>query len=407
MMTGDGLARDTVAIVLAGGKGARLEPLTRRVCKPALPFGGAYRNIDFSLSNCVNSNIRRIGIATQCKSDQLQRHVNKVWRDAVRTRDEFIAVWPAETRAPATGYRGTADAVFRNLDIIKREGNGLVLVLAGDHVYRMDYRRMLADHVRTKADVTIGCVEVRAEESSQFGILTVDGEHSVERFVEKPQSLDALPQADRILGSMGIYVFDSAFLVRTLQRNAFSRHSGHDFGKDILPGLLGRARVHAHDFGRCSDGYWRDVGTPAAYWRAHIELLDDNPRLRLDDSSWPLRCEGEQPSLTLRYARSAGHQEARSLVASDCAVSGVLHRSVLFSGVCTKSGSVVENSVLLPGSTVGRDCRLSGVIVDSDCQVPDDTVIAAPRRAGSAFLAEEPVVVTAEDFALDAIHACA
>lgn len=409
MLTGEDLARDTVAIVLAGGKGTRLGPLTRHVCKPALPFGGAYRNIDFSLSNCVNSNVRRIGIATQHKPDLLLRHIDGVWKGAARRRGEFIDVWPAEDRAPATGYRGTADAVYRNLETIEREGSGLVLVLAGDHVYRMDYRRMLAFHRCMGADVTIGCVEVRPDEAHQFGILSVSGRGRVDQFVEKPQTPEALPDGDRILGSMGIYVFDSAFLARTLRQNAFFSRSSHDFGKDVLPALLRRAGVFAYPFDDESSrpAYWRDVGTPTAYWRAHLELLDDEPGLRLDDSAWPLRGSGEPPALTLRYARPEAGPTGRSLVAGNCVVSGVLHRSVLFAGVRASKGSVVEDSVLLPGATIGRNCRLSGVIVDSACHVPDNTVIDARRRGNSGIPAEQPIVVTAEDFATDAIHACA
>ncbi len=409
MMRGNSLAQETVAIVLAGGKGTRLGPLTRHVCKPALPFGGAYRNIDFSLSNCVNSNVRRIGIATQHKPDLLLRHIDEVWKNAARRRGEFIAVWPAETRAPVTGYRGTADAVYRNLEVIEREGRGLVLVLAGDHIYRMDYRRMLAFHARMGADVTVGCVDVPAGEANQFGILAVDEDCRIRQFVEKPETPAALPDGDRVLGSMGIYVFDREFLARALRHDAFARRSSHDFGKDILPALLQRARVFAYAFEDGSEGapYWRDVGTPAAYWRAHLDLLDDRPGLRLDDSVWPLRGAGETPALTLRYAPAGAGPRGRSLVARGCVVGGVLHRSVLFDGVRTAGGSVVERSVLLPGATIGRNCRLSGVIVDSDCKVPDDAVIDVRGRSDRTLRADEPIVVTAADFAADTIHACA
>jgi len=296
----DGFTQDTTAVVLAGGKGTRLGPLTRHLCKPALPFGGSYRNIDFSLSNCVNSNIRRIGIATQHKPEALLRHIDEVWSRHARRTGEFIEAWPSETRAPVTGYRGTADAVFRNLDLIERQRRGLVLVLAGDHVYQMDYRPMLAFHRSRRADVTVGCLEVPAGEASQFGVLSVNSEDKIDRFVEKPKTLADLPQQDTVLASMGIYVFEAEFLVRVLRRDAASRTSSHDFGGDILPSLLRASRLYAYRFmtdnGR-KPGYWRDVGTPAAYWRAHLELLDETPSLSLDDAFWPLPSVSGAPAL--------------------------------------------------------------------------------------------------------------
>jgi glucose-1-phosphate adenylyltransferase len=410
MVQGSALARQAVAVVLAGGKGTRLGPLTRDVSKPALPFGAAYRNIDFSLANCVNSDIRRIGVAVQHKPESLLRHLDEVWSQAARRSGEFIEAWPADLRAPRDGYRGTADAVFRNLDLIEGERSPLVLVLAGDHVYRMDYRPMLEFHRRRQADVTVGCIEVPAAEAHQFGILAVDDAGRIERFVEKPKTLDGLPGGDRVLASMGIYVFDSGFLGRVLRRDAFSAASRHDFGGDILPGVLRAADVYAYPFTAdeaSEPGYWRDVGTPAAYWRAHLELLDDTPGLCLDDERWPLPASAARPMLTDRYARSAaGSGRDRSLIAADCSVSGVVHRSVLFSGVEVAGESLVERTIVLPGAVIGRNCRISDAIVDSACRIPDGTIIGPPSFCATRETGE-PAIVTAADFASERSYACA
>lgn len=404
------LADETVAVVLAGGQGARLGALTRHVCKPALPFAASFRNIDFSLSNCVNSGIRRIGVATQYKPEALVRHLGLLWNDVARRRGEFLAAWPAAARAPTTGYRGTADAVFRNLDRIERQHRRLVLVLAGDHVYQMDYRPMLAFHRRQRAAVTVGCIEVPAAEAGQFGVLSVDARSRVERFVEKPATLDGVPADGRVLASMGIYVFDSGFLAGVLREDAGSAASRHDFGGDILPGLVGRDALYAFRFtsGACGrDPYWRDVGTPGAYWRAHLELLEAQPALRLDDPAWPLGGPAHRrghPAASL--TAHAGDAE-RSLIAADCAVSGTVQGSVLFPGSSVGAGSLVEQSVVLPGAAIGRNCRLSGTIVDSDCEVPDGTIIHASWRRNPAGIPCEPVVLTANDFACDRAHASA
>jgi glucose-1-phosphate adenylyltransferase len=402
MITTNDLANDTVAVVLAGGKGTRLGALTHHVCKPAVPFGATYRNIDFSLSNCVNSGIYRIGVAAQHKPERLLRHLDEVWRDVVTGSEHFIAPWTAEERAPRLGYRGTADAVFRNLETIERLDSRLVLVLAGDHVYKMDYRPMLEYHCQRRADVTVGCVEVPVEDAHQFGILTVDRIGRIERFVEKPKTLEELSGgSSRVLGSMGIYVFDTDFLAEVLRRDAFSNRSRHDFGGDILPSVIRDAAVFAYPF-RGPDGdepaYWRDVGTPAAYWRAHMELLGPSPRLRLDDPAWPLTSAGD----TLRLAvRDAGSDHTGtvvdSLVASGCEIRGTVRRSVLFSGVAVSDGADVADTVVLPGAIIGRNCRLRRAIVDSGCRIPDGMIIDSSWRGAFPAGREDPVVVTAED----------
>ncbi|HZD52705.1 MAG TPA: sugar phosphate nucleotidyltransferase [Woeseiaceae bacterium] len=395
------LAADTLAVVLAGGKGTRLGALTKNICKPALPFGAAYRNIDFTLSNCVNSGIRRIGVATQHKPASLLRHIEDVWSTAAAGPSGFIEAWSAQARAPREGYKGTADAVFRNLDLIRGQDPRTVLVLAGDHVYQMDYRPMIEFHRRRRADVTVGCIEIDARDADQFGILSLDRQGRIDRFIEKPKTVDERPPGDTLLASMGIYVFDADFLSRVLHRDAFSTTSRHDFGGDILPSLLRKARVFGYPFlDRAENGsaYWRDVGTPAAYWRAHLELLDASPSLRLDDPGWPLPAGAGRPRMVRYPARtSAGKDFTRSLVAEGCEVSGTVHRSVLFSGARVAQGAIVESSVVLPEAVVGRNCRLSGVIVDGHCRIPDGTVIsAASWRDGAEHV--EPVVLAAEDF---------
>ena len=401
VVTGDGLARNTVAVVLAGGKGTRLGALTRNVCKPALPFGGAYRSIDFSLSNCVNSGIVHVGVATQHRPQSLLRHLDRVWRNVTTDRKHRITPWPAEDRAPMSRYSGTADAVFRNLETIEALGTGLVLVLAGDHVYKMDYRPMLEHHCERKADVTIGCVAVPIEDAHQFGIMSVDELGRISRFVEKPTTLHtALDNGDSVLASMGIYVFDAEFLARVLKLDASSYDSRHDFGRDILPSLVGQANLFAYPF-RDSDGapgYWRDIGTPSAYWRAHLDLLDPSRRLQLDDPIWPLRNRSLVESPPQYIDRNAAGTIACSLVAAGCEVRRArVRRSVLFSGASVAAGSEITESIVLPNAVIGRECRLRGVIVDSGCHIPDGTVIGEWNSGHTGAHAAEPTIVTADD----------
>jgi glucose-1-phosphate adenylyltransferase len=341
----------------------------------------------------------------------LLKHIDELWRGAVNGPGQFVKAWPAEERVPVHGYRGTADAVFRNLDAIERLESRLVLVLAGDHVYKMDYRPMLEYHCEHSADVTVGCVQVEVDEASQFGILSVDPRGRIDRFIEKPKTVAELPDGDRVLASMGIYVFDTHFLADVLRRDAFSSRSRHDFGGDILPNLIRDARVFAYPF-RAPDGdqpaYWRDVGTPAAYWRAHLELLDDSPSLHLDDSQWPMPVARKAPTLMASRARSNRETSVgRSLVADDCVIGGTVRRSVLFSGVHVSERAFIENSVILPGAVIGSSCRLHGVIVDGDCRIPDGTVIESAWRGHASKEREEPIVVTAEDFSADLAYSCA
>jgi glucose-1-phosphate adenylyltransferase len=406
------LADDTVAVILAGGKGTRLEPLTRQICKPALPFGAGYRSIDFSLANCVNSGIGRIGVATQHKPEALHEHLERVWADRVTDPRHFIAPWRAETRAPGTGYRGTADAVYRNLDIIEKLGRRLVLVLAGDHVYQMDYAPLLEQHRRRGATVTIGCIEVPVEDARHFGVLTVDGQGRIDRFVEKPQTRADLPGGlgGPIVASMGIYVFDAELLARVLRLDACSATSKHDFGGDVLPRLIREGDAFAWRF-RAADGqpaYWRDIGTIEAYWRANIDLLGASARIRLDDPGWPLPTGGQAPQLIRRHA-AARDTEATvdALIAGSAKVRGALRRSVVFENAEIRRGAEIVDTVVLPGAVIGANCRLRGVVVDSHCRVPDGTVIDGSVTGAGPLERLQPLVLTGDIASAVPDYACA
>lgn len=388
-------ADDTIAVVLAGGKGTRLDPLTRHICKPALPFGGAFRSIDFTLSNCANSGVRKIGVATQYKPAVLLSHLTRAWSGAAETGPEVVA-WRADELAPDTGYRGTADAVYRNLERIRSDGARLVLVLAGDHVYKMDYRPMLETHCARGADVTVGCLRVPVEDARHFGVLAVGDDGRIERFVEKPQTVAELPGPadDAVLASMGIYVFDADFLERVLVVDANAAESRHDFGGDILPSLIGRARVFAHAFGgadRAAAPYWRDIGTLRGYWQAHMDLLGARPALEIDDASWPIATAGPPPrKIASAIATARGGTIEQSLIGPGCGVAGRVRRSVLFEGSEIGRGAAVVDSVVLPGARVGAGSRLKGVIVDAGCRVPEGAVI---EHDGSRA---DPIVLTAD-----------
>ena len=375
------LARQTLAIVLAGGRGERLGRLTDWRAKPAVPFGGKFRIIDFTLSNCVNSGIRRIGICTQYKSQSLIRHVQRGWSFLDGRFQEFVELLPAQQRLTAAWYQGTADAVYQNLDILRRHAPKYVLVLAGDHVYKMDYGRMLGQHESRGADMSIACVETPLADSTQLGVMRVDDAFRVTGFEEKPAAPAPMPgRPDMALASMGIYVFNAEYLYEELRRDAEEAASSHDFGKDVIPHLVRQgARVYAHRFAEScvnmSEGrpYWRDVGTIDAYWAANMELTRVTPDLNLYDETWPVWTYQEQ----LPPAKFVFDDEDRrgyavdSLVSGGCIVSGSkVRRSVLFSGVRTHSHSLVEDSVLLPNADVARRAVLKRVVLDGSCRIP-------------------------------------
>jgi glucose-1-phosphate adenylyltransferase len=388
---GDDLAGRTTAVVLAGGKGTRLDPLTRNICKPALPFGAIYRCIDFSLSNCVNSGIRTIGVATRYKPDALLAHLQTRWNGTSAGNEPLVHAWRAEERTGRSGVCGTADAVYRNLATIREQKDALVLVLAGDHIYKMDYRPMLAAHRARNAAVTIGCIEAPVESALGLGVLSVAADGCVERLVEKPRSTALVPckSSGNALASMGIYVFDAALLARILPLDAARVASGHDFASDILPQLIEGGHVHAFAFRDPGNtAYWRDIGTLEAYWRAHMDLLGPDPHLTLDDPRWPIGSLPPPRRIAAATTRDSGSIED-SIVPTSSRVAGEVTSSVLGDDVEVARGAQLARSVVLPGAVIGAGSRLNGVIVDAGSRVPAATVIE--RLADS----DAPPVVSA------------
>jgi glucose-1-phosphate adenylyltransferase len=377
------ILRDTFALVLAGGNGTRLGELTRWQCKPAIPFGGHFRNIDFTLSNCINSGVRRIGVLTQYKSHGLIAHLNTGWNFLSRSMGEFLEVWPAQQRIHSGWYSGTADAVFQNLDLVLAQRSRYTLVLAGDHIYKMDYARMLEQHVASGADVTLSCVPVPKESAGSFGVLGVNAHRKVQSFIEKPspatlEHTDLVSTSSTVLASMGIYVFTTDYLVDLLTRDASQSGSAHDFGKDIVPTAVREGRVCAHEFVDAdgTPGYWRDVGTLESYWGAHMELLASNPAMDLYDSRWPIHTAA-QIYPPARIANDAGSNGViNSLLAAGTVVGrSSVTSSVLSTGARVGDGCVVDEAVVLPGARIGAGCKLHRVIVDSNVEVPDGTVV--------------------------------
>jgi len=376
------LTRNTLALIMAGGRGERLKHLTKWRAKPAVPFAGKFRIIDFSLSNCANSGIRRIGVLTQYKSHSLNMHIQRGWGNFRSDLREFVELLPAQQRIDASWYAGTADSVYQNLDIIRAHSPDYVLILAGDHVYKMDYGTMLARHVDFNADITVGCIEVPLDQASAFGVMGVDDDMRINRFVEKPEQPDPIPgKESHALCSMGIYIFNTRFLYEQLIRDADEPKSSHDFGKDIIPGIIGRYRIYAYPFtdaGSNVQAYWRDVGTVDAFWEANLELTAVTPELNLYDEDWPILTLQEQ----LPPAKFIFDEEGRrgsaidSMISGGCIISGAtVRRSLLFSHVSVNDYSVVDSSVILPDVRIGKHCRISRAIIDRGCHIPDGTLI--------------------------------
>jgi glucose-1-phosphate adenylyltransferase len=399
------ITRSTMALVLAGGRGSRLEQLTEWRAKPAVPFGGKFRIIDFTLSNCVNSGIRRIGICTQYKAQSLIRHVQRGWSFLDGRFDEFVELLPAQQRIAVDWYRGTADAVYQNLDILRRHAPDYVLILAGDHVYKMDYGKMLAEHFWRRARMSIACVEVPVADARSLGVMQVDNSWRITGFQEKPASPASMPgKPGTALGSMGVYVFSASFLYDELIRNAGAQDTRHDFGHDIIPRLIRRAdAVYAHNFSdscvNMVEGvpYWRDVGTVDAYWDANIELTKVVPDLNLYDRGWPIWTHQEQ----LPPAKFVFDEDGRRGVAIDSLVSGgdiisgaTVRRSVLFSNVRAHEHSVINDSVVLPDVDIGPGVRLTRTIVDRYCRLPAGLVAGEDRAADSSRFHVTPNGIT-------------
>jgi glucose-1-phosphate adenylyltransferase len=381
------LARDAMAYVLAGGRGSRLKELTDRRAKPAVHFGGKARIIDFALSNALNSGIRRIGVATQYKAHSLIRHMQRGWNFFRPERNESFDILPASQRVSETQwYEGTADAVYQNIDIIEDYGVEYMVILAGDHIYKMDYELMLQQHVDSGAQVTIGCLEVPRMEATGFGVMHVDEKDEIIAFVEKPADPPGIPgNPDMALASMGIYVFHTRFLMDLLRRDAADPTSSRDFGKDIIPYIVEHGKAVAHrftascvrsDFER--EAYWRDVGTIDAYWQANIDLTDITPELDIYDGSWPIWtfAEIKPPAKFVHDDENRRGSAISSLVSGDCIISGsTLHRSLLFTGVRANSYSRLEGAVVLPNVMIGRRAYLKNVVIDSRVVIPEGLVV--------------------------------
>jgi glucose-1-phosphate adenylyltransferase len=399
------LPKRAIALVLAGGRGSRLMNLTDSRAKPAVYFGGKFRIVDFALSNCLNSGIRRIGVVTQYKSHSLLRHLQRGWAFLKTEMNEFVDLMPAQQRSgDESWYRGTADAVLQNRDILESYGADYIVVLAGDHIYKMNYSLMLADHVAKGRNCTVACIAVPRAEASAFGVMAVDEHSMVTEFLEKPADPPAMPgNADMSLASMGIYIFNADYLYKELARDIADPNSSHDFGKDIIPHAVRHGDAAAHPFAlscvpasTVAEPYWRDVGTIDAYWDANIDLTATEPELNLYDQQWPIWTYQAQ----LPPAKFVHNQEDRrgmaieSMVSGGCIVSGHVFRSVLFSSVRVHSFSRVHWSVLLPGVQVGRGASLNRVVIDRGCNIPDGMVIGEDEALDTQRFHRSPNGIT-------------
>ncbi|MEH3085877.1 MAG: glucose-1-phosphate adenylyltransferase [Xylophilus ampelinus] len=390
------LVRRSMALVLAGGRGSRLKQLTDHRAKPAVHFGGKFRIVDFALSNCLNSGIRRMAVLTQYKSHSLLRHIQRGWSFLRPELNEMVDLLPAQQRIDEEHwYRGTADAIYQNLDILRSNRPDYVLVLAGDHVYKMDYSLMIKDHAERGLGCTVGCIEVPRMEATAFGVMAVDGERRIEAFVEKPADPPAMPgHPDTALASMGIYVFDADYLYQLLEDDVNNPESSHDFGKDVIPRAVAAGRALAHPFSMSSvprgtgiEPYWRDVGTIDSFWSANLDLASLMPELDIYDTEWPIWTYQRQlPPAKFVPDRDGRHgSTTNTIVSGGCIVSGSrVTNSVLFSSVRVHSYCEIDQAVILPDVTIGRNCRLRKVVIDRRCNLPEGTVIGEDAEHDAA-----------------------
>lgn len=387
------LTRDTLALILAGGRGSRLKQLTLWRAKPAVPFGGKFRIIDFPLSNCMNSGIRRVGVLTQYKAHSLLQHIQRGWGFLRGEFGEFVELLPAQQRIESSWYAGTADAIYQNLDIIRIHNPEYVLILAGDHIYKMDYGPMIAHHVECGADMTVGCLEVKLDVARSFGVMTSDEDGRVKEFSEKPEKPVPMPGSDdTALASMGIYVFNTRFLFEQLIKDADNRESSHDFGHDIIPSAIDKYRVFAYPFRDVQSGrqaYWRDVGTVDAFWAANLELIGVIPELNLYDQDWPIWTYQEQmpPAKFIFDDQERRGMAVDSMVSGGCVISGAtIRHSLLFSNVKVNSYSVLQHAVVLPDVEIARHCRVQNAVIDKGCRIPEGLVIGEdPEKDAERF----------------------
>ena len=402
----------TLALVLAGGQGSRLKDLTQWRAKPAVPFGGKYRIIDFVLSNCVNSDIRHIAILVQYKSHSLIRHVQRAWNFMRYEIGEFVELIPAQQRLDKEWYLGTANALYQNLDIIRRHNPRYVLVLGGDHVYAMDYRDMIETHANSGADVTVGCVEVPRAEATGFGVMSVDEDLRITKFTEKPDDPEPMPgKPDKALASMGIYIFSPEFLFEKLIEDHDDPSSTKDFGKDIIPSTIGRSNVRAYPFvdEEGAPGYWRDVGTVESYWSANIDLCHITPELNLYNPDWPIwTYQAQLPPAKFAFDDSGRRGEAiDSLVSAGCILSGArVKRSIVSNDTFIHSYSLVKDSVVLPSVNIGRNSRICRAIIDKSCVIPPNTVIGEDRSEDEKrfYVDENGIVLVTPDMLGQHMH---
>jgi len=407
------LTRNTLALIMAGGRGERLKELTKWRAKPAVPFGGKFRIIDFPLSNCINSGVRRIGVLTQYKAHSLILHIQRGWGHLRGEFGEFVELLPAQQRIESSWYSGTADSIYQNLDIIRSHSPDHVLILAGDHIYKMDYGAMLAQHDESKADVTVGCIEMPIEQASEFGVMGVNDNLRIHSFVEKPKNPELMPgKEDEALCSMGIYIFNTELLFELLIRDADTEDSSHDFGKDILPHAIDKYRVFAYPFTDANSGiqsYWRDVGTIDAFWGANLELIGITPELNLYDDQWPIWTSQEQlpPAKFIFDDKKTRGMALDSMVSGGCIISGArVRHSLLFSNVTIDKYTKIDSSVILPDVTVGKNCRIYHAVIDKGCDIPDGTIIGKNEEEDKKrfYISPNGVVLVTPEMLGQVIH---
>jgi len=407
------LTRSTLALVLAGGRGSRLKHLTLWRAKPAVPFGGKFRIIDFPLSNCLNSGIRRIGVVTQYKAHSLIQHIYRGWNFLRGEFGEFVELLPAQQRIEASWYLGTADAVYQNIDIIRTHDPEFVLILAGDHIYKMDYGPMIAEHVNRGADMTVGCIEVDLKRARGFGVMSVDEDNRIVAFKEKPDEPEPMPGRDDVaLASMGIYVFNTEFLYEQLIKDADDPASTHDFGKDMIPSVIRNYRVYVYPFRDEEKGeqaYWRDVGTVDAFWKANQELIGITPELNLYDEQWPIWTYQEQlpPAKFVFDDEDRRGMAVDSMVSGGCIISGsTIRHSLLFSNVKVHSSAVLQHAVVLPDVDIGQDCKITRAVIEKGCRIQPDTVIGEDLEddAQRYYVTQEGVVLVTPEMLGQEIH---
>ena len=400
------LTQNTLAMIMAGGRGERLKQLTDHRCKPATHFGGKFRIIDFVLSNCVNSGIRRICVLTQYKSHSLIQHIQRGWGYLRGEFGEFIDIIPAQQQLGPEWYRGTADSLYQNLDLIRLYRPRHVLVLAGDHIYKMDYGPMIAFHVEKKADITVGVVEVPREQARGFGVMTADSDYRIRKFAEKPAEPDGISGREHMaLASMGIYVFNAKLLERLLQENASAPGSAHDFGRNIIPEAIEKLKVFAYPFQDVrtrAQQYWRDVGTVDAYYEANMEMVYVNPELNIYDERWPIWTFQRQmpPAKFVLDEENRRGMALNSMVSGGCIISGaVVSHSLLFTNVRVEERSSIDRAVILPDVRIGANCLVKRAIIDTGCLVPDGMQIGVDQAldAQRFYVTENGVVLVTRD----------